>query len=327
MEHGRISRLCSRLASPTRQEIKDLFGIDESEIDAAAGKYSHLMVVYTAFWAEFTAEKDDGIVYITVVDGRIVDMWEQDDTSDLATTRNGGYKEMVRPTLNDLVGHFQSHVLDKILRHLDPTTGDPAKGEVRCTSIESVLWNDSFVGVFYSTEKPDGSKGTKFMRFYTFTHAMRCLLLTDAERGKLPDVLLIDQYRRGRGKWTLMCPVGGENEENLADVLRVELRAEVGITLDEECSVYSLGGQYLDDGVCSDPVSLMVVTGVTPVACYDNPAEGIRRVRRMPWHDFVAWALSSECEDVWSTYFALRCIWDAAEGKLCIRGSYNSVQI
>jgi hypothetical protein len=337
MEAGRvqkISELCSKVVNPTEAEILELYG--ESVGQAVFGLWGGTPgeVIFTSTWAEFSRRSDSTVInYLTCQLDFAPYSWEFKE--EVGEECNGyyvmesGVGDWVgcSPSLRSLLANFSPHVVDKIVRHLDPATGDSAKGEVRCIGIQSVLWNDTFVGVFYNIEKPDGTKGTKFMRFYTFTHAMRCLVLTDAERGKFPDVLLIDQYCRGRGKWTPMCPAGGENEGDLAAVLRAELLAEVGVTLDEKCSVYSLGEQYLDDVMCSDPVSLMVVTGVTPVAGHHNPAEGIRRVLRMPWHDFVSWALSFECDDVWSTYFALRCIWDAENGWLCIRGPFKSVMI
>jgi hypothetical protein len=202
--------------------------------------------------------------------------------------RNRALTLLENPDEDELRANLPVQVVPKILRHLDPATGHWERGEVQCTKILNVVFNPWTIEVFYATRRPDGKEGTQFMRFYPWSAAMRCLAVT--VRG---------------------------------DAVKDELFEESGCRLTAQSRVLSLGAFHMDDGVFSDPLSLLVVDRLEAPEEFSNPAESIRGIRLMHWWDWYPAALNGELDDVFASFFAARCGYDPAERRVIVEGRHE----
>ncbi len=231
-----------------------------------------------------------------------------------------GRQRLNSPSVSQLAEKLPPHLVDKILRPLDAKTGSIERGEVQFDGIKAVEWSKSFVFVRYGViPSAHVAQTTKTLRFYTHRHVMRCLALTELRPGVEPSVLLVYEYRRSRGESLPMCPSGGEDLPTLLDVLAAELKDETGSELNSGCQVYDLGKHFTDDGVSSDPINLLVVTGLQHVAGYTNPGEGISEVVAMPWTEFLDWVRTPDCRDMYAKIFATAVSLNVPKGEVFIQ--------
>jgi 8-oxo-dGTP pyrophosphatase MutT (NUDIX family) len=208
-------------------------------------------------------------------------------------------------------------VADKILRHLDPSTGDVSKGEFQCTSIGHLDYNPFYVQVIYETARPDGKKGSQFMRFYYFTAAMRCLPVTEDGH-----VVMIQEHRRTRGEWVQMLPAGGAKAGKALEVLVGEIYAEAGARATDASRVMEIACKYMDDGVFSERLHLLTIDRLTVPLQHINPEEGIKGIVLVPWKEWKGRALDGEYDDVFCDLFASRCELDTSN-RILVRGAHS----
>lgn len=224
---------------------------------------------------------------------------------------------VLRPSADEVSKIFAHapHVADRVLRHLDPTTGRADRGETQCTGIAELDYNQFYVQVIYETRKPSGKSGSQFMRFYYFTQAMRCLAVTEDGR-----VVMIREYRRTRGEWVQMLPAGGTKQGNVLDTLVAELFAEAGARLTDDSRIISLGRRYMDDGVFSERLNLLAADRLGVGVEHENEEECIAGTILVPWEEWRAKALDGTWDDVFCELFAARCVYDAATRRIQVRG-------
>lgn len=239
--------------------------------------------------------------------------------------RNKALTLLEDPTEGELVEHLPAHVVPKILRHLDPATGDATKGEVQCTAVHSVVYNPWMIKVFYATLRPDGKggavQGTQFMHFYPGTSSMRVLAVTTDAR-----VVMIQEHRRLRGAWVDdMHVAGGVPKGNALEAALVELAEEAGCAPTTESGYYHLGRWYMDDGQSADPLDLIVIDRVRAPERHANPAESIRGIRLVPWMEWYYSARHGHLGDIYATIFAARCDYDLEERRVVIAGDYGDI--
>ena len=119
---------------------------------------------------------------------------------------------LAHPSWTEIHETFPPHLVEKMMRHLDLSTGDASRGEVECIGIEAIVYTPHALEVFYKTKRPDGTTGTQFMRFWPNTATMRCLPVTRGTDGHGPRVVMQREFRRQRGKWTDMLCAGGDKK-------------------------------------------------------------------------------------------------------------------
>lgn len=221
------------------------------------------------------------------------------------------------PTVEDIRAIFAAapHMAEKILRHLDPATGDVTKGEFQCTGIASLDHNPFYVQVIFWTDRPDGKKGSQFMRFYYFTAAVRCLAVTTDGR-----VVMIQEHRRARGEWVQMLIAGGAKSGKAIEVLASELFDEAGTRATNESRVIEIGCRYMDDGIFSERLHLLTIDRLVAPASHVYPAEGIRGIVLVPWDEWHRRARYGEYDDVFCEIFAARCAYNKAARRIVVAG-------
>lgn len=227
----------------------------------------------------------------------------------------GAFELRHEPTADEIRRDFPPHMAAKILRHLDKSTGDVTCGEFQCVKVLAIVSNQFMVEVFYETWRPDGKRGTQFMRFYPFTAAMRCLPVT--ENGQ---VVMIQEHRRGRGAWIQMLPAGGEKIGREIQVLVSELAAETGCRPQETSRIIEIACPLMDDGVFSDPLHLLTVDRLKAPESHTNPSEGIRGIVLVPWNEWKELSLAGMYDDIYCQLFAARCDYDSRGQRIIVRG-------
>ena len=229
------------------------------------------------------------------------------------------FKILFRPAVSDIQALFAAHNAAKILKPLDPSTGDVARGEVQCIAIDTVVYNDFALEVGYITKRPDGKEGTQFMRFWMFESCMRTLAVTKATDSFGPRVVMINEYRRQRGAWVQMLVSGGEKKGRPIDTLLSELMDEAGCRPSPDSRVMRIGYEYMDDGVHAEPLNLLTIDQVEAPDVHVSSAETIRGISLVPWHEWRAKALAGHYDDIFCTIFAARCDLDR-DGRIVVNG-------
>ncbi len=227
----------------------------------------------------------------------------------------GAFQLRVEPTEEEIKQDFPAHVAQKILRHLDKSTGDVTRGEFECVKVLAIVFNQFMIEVFYETLRPDDKRGTQFMRFFPFTAAMRCLPVTEDGH-----VVMIQEHRRHRGAWVQMLPAGGEKLGRAIHVLVSELAAETGSRPQESSRIIEMANPFMDDGIFSERLHLLTVDRLKVPAEHNNPSEGIRGIVLVPWNEWKELSLAGTYDDVFCQLFAARCDYDYRDQRIIVRG-------
>ena len=223
------------------------------------------------------------------------------------------------PSEEEIRLHLPAQAVPKVLRPLDPDTGNWERGAVQCLRILSVVYNPWTIEVFYATRRPDGSSGTQFMRFYPWTATMRCLAVTGDGR-----VVLLQGHRRQRGAWVEdMHPAGGVRKGGALEAAVEELFEEAGCKPTDQSTISTLGAWYMDDGLFADPLHLIVIDRLEAPESFANPAESIRGIRLVPWMRWYPDALAGQTADIYATIFAARCRYDWETERVLISGRHE----
>jgi len=234
-------------------------------------------------------------------------------------TGSAVFQVLVQPTEEEIRATFPPHNADKILRPLDPSTGDVSKGEVGCLSVDTIVYNDHMLKVGYLTNRPDSKSGTQFMGFWTNQSTMRCLAVTKAAGDFGPRVVMVQEYRRQRGAWTQMLVAGGEKKGAAIDTLLSELMDEAGCAPTSDSRVLRIGREYMDDGLHAEPLDLLTIDNLNAPESHVYTQECIRGIALVPWHEWKSKALRGEYNDIYCTIFAARCDLDR-HGHIVVNG-------
>jgi hypothetical protein len=234
-------------------------------------------------------------------------------------TGSAVFQVLVQPTEEEIRATFPHHNAEKILRHLDPSTGEVGRGEVACVEVDTIVFSNFMLEVGYKTIRPDGKQGTQFMGFWTNQSTMRCLAVTKAAGDFGPRVVMVQEYRRQRGAWTQMLVAGGEKKGRVIDTLLSELMDEAGCASSMDSHVLRIGREYMDDGLHAEPLDLLTIDGLEAPESHVYAQECIRGITLVPWHEWRSKALRGEYDDIYCTIFAARCDIDK-QGRIVVRG-------
>ncbi len=225
---------------------------------------------------------------------------------------------LLDPTEEDLRTHFAPYVFQRIIRHLDPATGDVSRGEFQCVSIGAVVFNPFSVRVFYRTKRPDGKDGTQFMDFSPFTEMTRCLPVTFDGR-----VVMILEHRRQRGEWALMLPAGGDKKGRTLDVVLDELLSETGCKPTLDSRIIEVARRYADDGAHAERLAYATVDKLEAPREHQNSSEGIRSIFLVPFDEWLNDSQEGRYDDPFCEFFAARCRYDHKNGRIVINGRHK----
>ena len=239
----------------------------------------------------------------------------------IVKTGSSAFKMLFKPTISELELNIPHHVVNKILRHIDLSTGDAKKGEVQCTEVDTVIFNDFTIEVFYNTLRSNGKTGTQFMRFYPHTATMRCLPVT-TDSNKVTKVVMIKEHRRCRGELVQMLPAGGDRTGRAIEVLLKELMEETGCLTTIKSRVLRIDQVYMDDGIFSDQLDLLTIDFLRVPQKHINEDESIKGIVLVPWKTWKKKALRGDYKDIFCTIFASRCRVNK-DGRIYINGKYE----